>query len=82
MTVLDAAQRAYGMLWRDTSNSVLSRGARKELFDVLTHEERRAGIAYAMEMFGPMSDNEIIAADIRIGVFPNKSTEKILTNPL
>jgi len=72
----DAAQRAYGILWRDPSVSLYSRGARKELFNALSHEDRRAGIAWAMEAFGPMSDAEMIAADIRIGVFPKKSTEK------
>jgi hypothetical protein len=70
-----AASRAYGMLWRDPSGSALSRGARKELFDALSPEERRDGITYAVEMFGPMTDAEMIAADIRVGVFPNKSTE-------
>lgn len=71
----DAAQRAYGILWRDSSNSMFSHNARRELFDALTHEERRAGIAWAMEMYGPMSENEMISADIRVGMFPRKSTE-------
>lgn len=75
VTVSDAAQRAYGILWRDPHGSMFSRGARKELFDALSHEERRAGIAWAMEAFGPMTDSEMIAADMRVGVFPKKSTE-------
>ncbi len=75
-TISDAAQRAYGILWRECSTSVHAKAARKELFDALSHEERRAGIAWAMEAFGPMSDAEMIAADIRVGVFPEKSTEK------
>jgi hypothetical protein len=72
----DAAQRAYGILWRDPSTSMFSRAARSELFMALSHEERRAGIAWAMEMFGPMTVGEMIAADIEVGVFPQKSTEK------
>lgn len=76
ISVSDAAQRAYGLLWRDTSESMFSRGARRELLAVLSHEERRAGIAWAMEMFGPMTNSEMIAADIRAGVFPQKSTER------
>jgi hemolysin-activating ACP:hemolysin acyltransferase len=71
----DAAMRAYGILWRDGSPSLFSKSARNELFENLTHEERRAGIAWAMDSFGPMSDSEMISADIRAGVFPNKSTE-------
>lgn len=75
-TAGDAAQRAYGILWREATTSVHAKAARKELFNSLSHEERRAGIAWAMEAFGPMSDGEMIAADIRVGVFPLMSTEK------
>jgi hypothetical protein len=73
----DAAQRAYGILWRDPSSSIHSKAARKELFDALSHEERRAGIAWAMDLFGPMSDREMMMADMRVGVFPNRSTESV-----
>lgn len=76
MTSNDAAQRAYGILWRDPSTSMFSRAARSELFMALSHEERRAGIAWAIEMFGPMTESEMIAADIRVGIFPQKSTER------
>lgn len=72
----DAAQRAYGILWREPTTSIYAKAARKELFNALSHEDRRAGIAWAMEAFGPMSDAEMIAADIRVGVFPQMSTEK------
>ena len=75
MTISDAAQRAYGILWRDPATTTFSSCARRALFEALSHEERRAGITWAMEMFGPMTANEMIAADIRVGVFPNKSTE-------
>lgn len=71
----DAAQRAYGILWRECTTSLHAKAARKELFDSLSHEERRTGIAWAMDIFGPMSDAEMIAADIRVGTFPNMSTE-------
>ena len=71
----DAAQRAYGILWRECTTSLYAKAARKELFDSLSHEERRVGIAWAMDIFGPMTDAEMIAADIRVGAFPNKSTE-------
>jgi hemolysin-activating ACP:hemolysin acyltransferase len=75
MTPNDAAQRAYGILWRDPSTSMFSRAARSELFKALSHEERRAGIAWAIEIFGPMTGSEMIAADMRVGIFPQKSTE-------
>jgi hypothetical protein len=39
-------------------------------------EERREGVAYAIEVLGPMSDAELIAADIRVGAFPEMSYEK------
>jgi hypothetical protein len=70
-----AAQRAYGLLWRDPAPSMFSRDARQQLFGALSHEERRAGTAWAMEHYGPMTQNEMIAADMRVGVFPEKSTE-------
>lgn len=71
-----AAQRAYGLLWRDPAPSLFARDARKQLFSALSHEERRAGIAWVTEHYGPMATNEMIADDIRVGVFPEKSTER------
>ena len=75
ITASEAAQRAYGILWREPHPSMFSRSSRKVLFDALSWEERRAGIAWAMDAFGPMSDSEMIAADMRVGVFPKKSVE-------
>jgi hypothetical protein len=69
-----AAQKAYGVLWREVNDtSPLIREARMQLRDSLTQEERRVGIAWAIEAFGPVTDMEAIAADMRAGVFPQRS---------
>lgn len=69
------AQKAYGALWREVNDSSpLIREARLQLRDSLSHDERRAGVAWAITVFGPVSDSEAIAADMRAGVFPQRST--------
>lgn len=70
----EAALRAYGALWRDVSTDSISGVARRLLRDVLTKEDRAKGVAWALKEFGPVSDYEAIAFDIRAGVFPEKST--------
>jgi hypothetical protein len=69
-----AAQKAYGVHWREVNDtSPLIREARMQLRDSLTQEERRIGIAWAIKAFGPVTDMEAIAADMRAGVFPQRS---------
>jgi hypothetical protein len=67
------AQKAYGALWREVHDTPLVREARLQLRDSLTQEERRTGIAWALEAFGPVSTSEMIAADMRAGIFPQRS---------
>lgn len=50
VTVHDAAKRAYGILWLEPNPSPFSIKARKELLAVLTVDEKRAGVAWAMKM--------------------------------
>jgi hypothetical protein len=66
-------ERAYGLLWRSLSDDPLVHAARKKLRDSLTAEQRKAGVAWAVDACGPMSDSELIAADMRAGVFPQRS---------
>ena len=72
---LSAVQVAYGLLWRSVTDDQKVNAARRELFSVLTLEDRRAAIAWVIEVHGSMTTNEIIAADIRVGQFPQKSVE-------
>lgn len=75
--VLDAATRAYGALWRDiqTSPSSLSREGRALLREAIDIKHRRIGVEWAQMMFGRASAREAIAADMRDGVFPERSTQ-------
>jgi hypothetical protein len=59
----DAAQRAYGILWREPGPSIFARDARRQLLEALTPEERRAGACWAMDKYRPPSTGEMIAAD-------------------
>jgi hypothetical protein len=70
---LTAAQRAYGILWRTLTDNKLVHAARKELLDSLSFEERKAGIEWAVKIFGPVTTNEIVALDMQAGLFPEKS---------
>ena len=73
MQELSSIQKAYGLLWRTVTDSLIVNEARKELFGILSKDERRAGIAWAIEVHGPITTHEMIAADMRAGVFPEKS---------
>lgn len=70
---ISSAQAAYGLLWRSVNDDKLVHAARRELYAVLTLEERRAAIAWVLATQGAMTTNEIIAADIRVGQFPQSS---------
>ena len=64
---------AYGLLWRSSVQDQNVLEARKCLLNTLTVDERREGVKWVMEHFGLMPTSELIAADIRVGVFPSKS---------
>jgi hypothetical protein len=72
---LTAAQRAYALLWRSKSDDRLVNQARRELLETMTREEQREAVTWVIEEFGFMQTNELIAADIRVGVFPRRSYE-------
>lgn len=59
MTEPTPAQKAYGMLWLDQSTSQLVHGARHQLRDSLSPEERRAGVKWACEAFGPVTTSQV-----------------------
>jgi hypothetical protein len=66
--------KAYGLLWRSGNPDFFAGRARTVLLEHLTKDEQREGIAWVINTFGEMSTSELIAADIRAGVFPSKST--------
>lgn len=87
----EAAERAYGILWRDIDRSSPEKSvaARKELFAVLTKDGQKRGIEYAIGLYGPTTEQEVlniterpegysradhIAHDMRMGRFPEQST--------
>lgn len=70
---LTPGQIAYGCLWRYATDCHAVNSARASLRDSLSTEEAKAGIAWAIKQWGPMSTRELIAADIRGGWFPEKS---------
>lgn len=68
-------QQAYGALWRCLkSTEPQVHEARRLLREVLTFEERKAGVEWAIKAFGPVSDMEAAAMDMQAGEFPKKST--------
>jgi len=67
------SQRAYGLLWRTFTDLPFVHMARRQLFEALSKEERYAGIAWAIEKYGTMPTQQMIAADIQVGQFPEKS---------
>lgn len=67
------AQTAYALLWRSKSGDSFVNKARAALLATLTREEQREAIAWILAAFGPMQTNELIAADMRVGVFPQRS---------
>lgn len=60
-----AIERAYGILWRDVSRGSAEKSvaARKELFAVLTKEGQKRGIEYALALYGPTTEIEVIDAE-------------------
>lgn len=72
---LSPVQVAYALLWRTHTDDALVHRARKELLNALSKDEQRQAVKWVVEAFGPMQTKELIAADIRAGVFPQKSYE-------
>jgi len=70
---LTPTQLAYALLWRSKSDCRFVNQARRELLATLTLDEQRAAVKWVIEANGPMQANELIAADIRAGVFPQRS---------
>lgn len=67
---------AYGLLWRTTSDNSLVRTARHALRSALSKDEQKAGIAWVVKNHGPVTISDLIASDIRSGIFPERSYEK------
>lgn len=67
---------AYGCLWRCLSDSRLVKTARHALRSSLSKEEQKAGIAWVIENYGPVTISDLIAADIRCGIFPERGYDK------
>jgi hypothetical protein len=74
-SALTPTQKAYALLWR-YSNRASAVVARRHLYDALSLEERRAAIAQIIEDEGAPSDAEMIAIDMQLGIFPERSFTK------
>lgn len=70
---LTPTQVAYALLWRSMTDCALAHRARCELLNALSKDEQREAITWVVEAFGPMQTRELIAADMRAGVFPQRS---------
>lgn len=57
-----AIEMAYGILWRDHSrhSAEKSVAARKTLLKVLTKDGQKRGIEYAIDLYGPTTEAEIL----------------------
>jgi hypothetical protein len=55
-----ALERAYGILWR--MPDAATGHARKLLLEAIGQDGQKRGIAYALEMFGPATETEFLAA--------------------
>jgi hypothetical protein len=64
---LAPAVKAYGLLWRSAAKDHHVFEARHLLLNSLTPEQRKAGITWARATYGPMTDAEVMSADIRCG---------------
>lgn len=71
-TGLTLAQIAYGLLWRSPSTDHYVFTARQWLLDGLSKDERYEAIAWAIKEYGAMRTADVISADIRMGIFPEK----------
>jgi hypothetical protein len=76
---LSVAAKAYGTLWRSTARNAYVYETRRLLKEGLSADERRLGVAWAIEVYGPMSISELIAADIRAGEFPDRMSPDAVT---
>lgn len=60
MTPKEAMIMAYGILWREVKTSEKAGSARVVLKHQLTYEERKMGISLALDVYGEVSESEII----------------------
>lgn len=65
---LTPSQIVYAYLWRSKTGDYLVNRARRVLLETLTKEEQRDAIAWVLVAVGPMTDAEMVAADMRAGV--------------
>ena len=72
-TTPTAAQKAYALLWRSLAECPYAKRARQELLASMSEDEQREAIAWLVQEVGPVTDREMIAADMRAGVFPRRS---------
>mgnify|MGYP007071069359 CR=1 FL=1 len=72
MDDLSLAAKAYGILWRSITDNAYANEARRVLRDGLEEADRRAGVAWAIETYGAMTNAELAAADMRSGEFPRR----------
>jgi hypothetical protein len=70
---LSSVQIAYALLWRSDADCGLVHTARRVLLGALSHDEQRKAVAWVIASMGPMTTQELIAADMRTGVFPRRS---------
>ena len=65
-TLTEAAERAYGALWRcmDHNPPAEMFQARKMLLAAIGKDGQRRGVAWAIETFGDVRDDEIMRLDL------------------
>lgn len=59
-----ALEIAYGCLWRIITDARNVNSARREIGDVLTREQKRRGVAWAIANLPAVSDAEIMEIDL------------------
>ena len=64
VVVPTALEIAYGCLWRIITDVPQVNGARREIRSILTKEQKRCGVAWAVENLPAVSDAEIMEIDL------------------
>ena len=64
VVVPTALEIAYGCLWRTISDVQQVNNARREIGDILTKEQKRRGVAWAVKNLPAVSDAEIMEIDL------------------
>ena len=65
-----AIERAYGILWR--MPDAATGHTRKLLLEMLNQEGQKRGIAYALEVFGPATEAELVNQQSSSSTIPEK----------